>query len=170
VVEIGVKLSPIGQDNFFSSAKVKKALGEKKRRALNTFGSLVRRTARQSIRQARLLNRKERRQATKAGLKVPEPRYEPSKPGEPPRTRQPGAPIKRILYGYEPGGGPGGGGNVLIGFGQIGGRKSLTPARLEKGGTIMLRGHAVEVLPRPTMAPALEKMRPRAALLFGDTL
>ena len=167
MVTIGVRMKAISGDNFFDSAKVKKLLTAAKRKSLSKFGAFVRTTARQSIRPAKILNRKEIRKAKKAGQETPSPIYEPSKAGEAPRTRRAGQPIKRILFGYE----PDNGGNVVIGFGLTFGGMTGTPGRLERGGTFTTKkGRTVTVAKRPTLLPALAKEKAKASLMFADSL
>src|ERR1035441_3751722 len=131
-----------------------------KRKSLSRFGAFVRTTARQSIRPAKILNRKEIRKAKKAGQETPSPIYEPSKAGEAPRTRRAGQPIKRILFGYE----PDNGGNAASGVDLTFGGMTGTPGRLERGGSFTNKrtGRTVTVAKRPTLVPALAKEKSKA--------
>ena len=169
----GVKMQPIGRDNFFNSAAVIKRLSEEERKRLSRYGAFVRTDARQSIKPASIKNRKEIRAAKKANEKTPRPLYVPSKAGEPPRTRQQGAPIKRILFGYESASEAGNlfSGNVVIGFARLGGKESATPGRLEKGGEFKNRkGKTVKIAARPTMVPAQQRQMKRMPAMFADSL
>ena len=166
---IGVRMKAISGDNFFDSAKVKKLLTAAKRKSLSKFGAFVRTTARQSIKTAETKkSRMARTKAKKTGDKMPEPIFEASKPGEAPRTRRAGQPIKRILFGYE----PDNGGNVVIGFGLTFGGMTGTPGRLERGGSFTNKrtGRTITVAKRPTLVPTLAKEKSKAALMFADSL
>ncbi|HZZ77190.1 MAG TPA: hypothetical protein VFE62_01645 [Gemmataceae bacterium] len=164
-------MKPITGSMFFNAEEVVKKIDAKKRRVLSMIGAYTRTTARQSIKPAKIANRKEIRRAKKLGQQTPEPEYIPSRPGEPPRTRRPDQPIKKILFGYDADGGDGEG-SLVVGFGLAFGSQTGTPLRLEKGGSIRIRktGRIVRTAARPTLAPALAKEQAKVTTLFSGEL
>ncbi len=172
MVTFGITLKPITAGMFFDTEVVKKKLDEKKRRALSRLGAFVRTRARSSIRPARIANRKELRLAKKLGTQSPAVQYIGSLPGQPPRTRKPGDPIKRILFGYDAHGGHDKSGSLIVGFGLTYGQETGTPLRLEKGGTVRLRknGRIIHTAARPTLAPAMAQEQAKVTTLFSGEL
>lgn len=170
MLSVSVKVKPLNGIVFFDAPEIAKRVGKAKAKAMGRLGAFTRTRARSSIKPAKIRNRKEMRRASKEG-KTLLPIFEPSKPGEPPRSRRPGAPLKKILFGFEPTGGPDKQGNVAIGFGLAFASKTGTPARLEKGGELTnKRGRVIRVAKRPTLVPAFAIEKQKAGPLFADTL
>lgn len=128
-------------DAFFDRATVKALVDRQTRRALGQAGAIVRRYARSSIRKAR-------------------PNERPSKPGKPPKSRSPRHELRTILFAYQEQTR-----SVVIGPMKFPGTSPGTPvpALLEFGGVGLpgSRGRRRRFEPRPYMAPAFEKARPK---------
>lgn len=163
---IGMEIKPLNKDSFFDSELVMKALGDAERKTLSKFGAFVRTRAKTSIRPAIILNRKARRAAKKAGQSEPKPQYQPSQPGEPPRSRT-GILKRNIFFGYDADAH-----SVVIGPTLVGGAPSDVPHRLEFGGEFKTKqGRIVRVKKRPYMQPALDKEAAASMpLMFANSL
>jgi hypothetical protein len=169
---MGMQLQPITSNQFFDSKEVMRRLSESQRKKLMQYGADVRSLGRRSIKKAVVANKADIAAAEKAGKKPPRKKFVPSAPGEAPRSRQAGDPIKRILYGYESASEAGNifSGNVVIGFGQLGGRKSDVPGKLERGGAVQKKGKTIRIAARPTMVPAQQKQNLKMPAMFADSL
>jgi hypothetical protein len=171
MVTVIAKMRPISGDMFFTAEPVRKRIDGMKLRELSRIGAYSRSDARRMIKPARILNRKERRAAKKLGKAEPKPIYEGSKAGEAPRTRAPGEPIKRILFGYDAHGGPDQSGVLVVGYGLAFTQKTDVPERLERGGRIRTRkGRTIQTAARPVLAPALAKNAAKASAYFSGSL
>lgn len=172
---ISAKLIPLGKD-FFDKKKVMDAMSNGQRKVLSKFGAFVRTRSRTSIRPAKVMNRKEVREAKKRGVKkTPRKIYVASKPGEPPRSRR-GDVRKLISAAWDASEK-----DVFIGPTPVYGVESGTPGRLERGGAAVVKrrgpkgkrvsfyvgdppkkislpvGAIVKTKPRPFMRPAFDK-------------
>ncbi|MCC5786883.1 MAG: hypothetical protein JJU33_09300 [Phycisphaerales bacterium] len=138
---------------FFDRPRVQRAVSHANRRALSRAGAFVRTRARTSMR---------KRRGT-------------SRPGQPPHAHE-GSLRRMILFGYEPT-------RESVVVGPVGFRSSTAPNVLEFGGrtTVVRRRRSarrgqrviktrVRIAPRPYMAPALEKERPKLPALWRDSV
>ena len=136
------------KDMFFDRATVIRAVDGTKRKVLSKAGAFIRTAARTSIR---------KRKASAPA-------------GKPPHSHE-GSLRRLILFGYDRAAD-----SVVVG--PVGFKKSVAPNVLEYGGeTVVLsrRGgrltsRKVKVAPRPHMAPALEKERPKLPLLWRNSI
>lgn len=147
-------------------------LSKQAKSVLSRMGRYVRTTSRQSIRKARRkrdseLTNKEReifnirlRQWAEGKIsKKPQRPLAPSKPGDPPRSRQRKSPIKLIYYIYDPKSQ-----SVIIGPIQFGRRPGVATEALEYGGmSTNYQGKRVNIKNRPFMTPAFQKHLPDLA-------
>ena len=136
------------KDMFFDRATVVRATDGAKRKVLSKAGAIIRTAARTSIR---------KRKASAPA-------------GKPPHSHE-GSLRRLILFGYDRAAD-----SVVVG--PVGFKQSVAPNVLEYGGeTVVLsrRGgrltsRKVKVAPRPYMAPALEKERPKLPLLWRNSI
>ena len=136
------------KDMFFDRATVIRAVDGAKRAVLSKAGAFIRTAARTSIRK--------RRASAPAG--------------KPPHSHE-GSLRRLILFGYDKAAD-----SVVVG--PVGFKKSTAPSVLEYGGdTVVLsrRGgrltsRKVKIAPRPYMAPALEKERPKLPILWRNSI
>ena len=136
------------KDMFFDRATVIRAVDGAKRTVLSKAGAFIRTAARTSIR---------KRKASAPA-------------GKPPHSHE-GSLRRLILFGYDRAAD-----SVVVG--PVGFTKSVAPNVLEYGGeTVVLtrRGgrltsRKVKVAPRPYMAPAPEKERPKLPLLWRNSI
>jgi len=133
---------------FFDRAGVIRAVDAAKRKVLSKAGAFIRTAAKTSI-------RKRRKSAP---------------PGSPPHSHE-GSLRRLILFGYDRTAD-----SVVVG--PVGFKRSTAPSVLEHGGeATVLRRRAgrltsvrVKIAPRPYMAPALEKERPKLPLLWRNSI
>lgn len=139
------------KDMFFDRHVVIAAVDNAKRKVLSKAGAFIRTAAKTSIRK----------------------RKGSAPPGAPPHSHE-GSLRRLILFGYDK---P----NDSVVVGPVGFKKSDAPSVLEYGGdTIVLRrvggrggkltSQKVKIAPRPYMAPALEKQRPKLPLLWRNSV
>ena len=139
------------KDVFFDRHVVIAAVDNAKRKVLSKAGAFIRTAAKTSIRK----------------------RKGSAPPGAPPHSHE-GSLRRLILFGYDK---P----NDSVVVGPVGFKKSEAPSVLEYGGdTVMLRrvggrggrltSQKVKIAPRPYMAPALEKERPKLPLLWRNSV
>jgi len=139
------------KDMFFDRHVVMAAVDNAKRKVLSKAGAFIRTAAKTSIRK----------------------RKKSAPPGSPPHSHE-GSLRRLILFGYDK---PAD--SVVVG--PVGFKKSTThpaPNVLEYGGdTVVLKrrrgrltARKVKIAPRPYMAPALEKERPRLPLLWRNSI
>ncbi len=136
------------KDLFFDRHTVIAAMNSAKRKVFSKAGAFIRTAAKTSIRK--------RKGSAPAGA--------------PPYSHE-GSLRRLILFGYDQ---P----NDSVVVGPVGFRKSGAPSVLEHGGqTVVLRRRAgtltarkVRIAPRPYMAPALEKERPKLPLLWRNSI
>ena len=139
------------KDMFFDRHVVMAAVDNAKRKVLSKAGAFIRTAAKTSIRK----------------------RKGSAPPGAPPHSHE-GSLRRLILFGYDK---P----NDSVVVGPVGFRKSEAPSVLEYGGeTVVLRrvggrggkltSQKVKIAPRPYMAPALEKERPKLPLLWRNSV
>ena len=139
------------KDMFFDRHVVIAAVDNAKRKVLSKAGAFIRTAAKTSIRK----------------------RKGSAPPGAPPHSHE-GSLRRLILFGYDK---P----NDSVVVGPVGFKKSEAPSVLEYGGdTVMLRrvggrggrltSQKVKIAPRPYMAPALEKERPKLPLLWRNSV
>jgi len=161
---------------FFDRKPVMNALSKAKRSAFRTAGSFVQRSARSSLRVARMkrlseLTPKERqrfriRQAiakrkTGSVKGVRRPRV-PSRPGEPPRLSHAKSPLKKLLlFGYDDKTQ-----SVVVGPMLLNPDNPTAPELMEEGG----RGDHGQVAARPFMGPAMEANTSKIADLWRDAV
>ncbi len=136
---------------FFDRHVVMAAVDNAKRKVLSKAGAFIRTAAKTSIRK----------------------RKGSAPPGAPPHSHE-GSLRRLILFGYDK---P----NDSVVVGPVGFKKSEAPSVLEYGGeTVVLRrvggrggkltSQKVKIAPRPYMAPALEKERPKLPLLWRNSV
>lgn len=135
------------KNGFFDRDAVLKAVDAGRRKGLSRFGAFVRTRARSSIR---------KRKAVSAA-------------GSPPSAHT--GDIKKIYFAYDP---TARGGTAVVGP-VLAGSRDGSPARLEKGGTLLVRAkgggtRVTKYRPRPFMGPALEAERPKFADSFRGTI
>lgn len=166
----GLKFEVV-KTQFFDRA-VTKHLSTQAKRVLSKFGAYVRRSSKQSIKPARRksqsdLTERERkrfeirlREWSEGRLKTrPKRPMEPSKPGDPPRSRFKGSPIKLIFFLYDPRSE-----SVIVGPIAYGRRGGVATEALEYGGrSINDRGRSVHIENRPFMRPAFQSHLPDLA-------
>jgi len=136
------------KDMFFDRATVIRAVDAAKRKVLSKAGAFIRTAAKTSIR----------------------PRKGSSRPGNPPFSHE-GSLRRLILFGYDRAAD-----SVVVG--PVGFKKSTAPSALEHGGEAVvtrrrggrLTSQRVRIAPRPYMAPALEKERPRLPPLWRNSI
>jgi len=136
------------KDMFFDRAAVINAVDGAKRKVLSKAGAFIRTVAQTSIRK----------------------RKKSAPPGSPPHSHE-GSLRRLILFGYDKAAD-----SVVVG--PVGFKKSTAPNVLEYGGdTVVFRrrggkltSHKVKIAPRPYMAPALEKERPKLPLLWRNSI
>ncbi len=139
------------KDMFFDRHVVIAAVDNAKRKVLSKAGAFIRTAAKTSIRK----------------------RKGSAPPGAPPHSHE-GSLRRLILFGYDK---P----NDSVVVGPVGFKKSDAPSVLEYGGdTVVLRrvggrggkltSQKVKIAPRPYMAPALEKERPKLPLLWRNSV
>lgn len=139
------------KDMFFDRHVVMAAVDNAKRKVLSKAGAFIRTAAKTSIRK----------------------RKGSAPPGAPPHSHE-GSLRRLILFGYDK---P----NDSVVVGPVGFKKSEAPSVLEYGGeTVVLRrvggrggkltSQKVTIAPRPYMAPALEKERPKLPLLWRNSI
>jgi len=139
------------KDMFFDRHVVMAAVDNAKRKVLSKAGAFIRTAAKTSIRK----------------------RKGSAPPGAPPQSHE-GSLRRLILFGYDK---P----NDSVVVGPVGFKKSDAPSVLEYGGdTVVLRrvggrggkltSQKVKIAPRPYMAPALEKERPKLPLLWRNSV
>ena len=139
------------KDMFFDRHVVIAAVDNAKRKVLSKAGAFIRTAAKTSIRK----------------------RKGSAPPGAPPHSHE-GSLRRLILFGYDK---P----NDSVVVGPVGFKKSDAPSVLEYGGdTVVLRrvggrggkltSQKVKIAPRPYMAPALEKERPKLPLLWRNSI
>lgn len=139
------------KDMFFDRHVVIAAVDNAKRKVLSKAGAFIRTAAKTSIRK----------------------RKGSAPPGAPPHSHE-GSLRRLILFGYDK---P----NDSVVVGPVGFTKSEAPSVLEYGGdTVVLRrvggrggkltSQKVKIAPRPYMAPALEKERPKLPLLWRNSV
>ena len=139
------------KDMFFDRHVVMAAVDNAKRKVLSKAGAFICTAAKTSIRK----------------------RKGSAPPGAPPHSHE-GSLRRLILFGYDK---P----NDSVVVGPVGFRKSEAPSVLEYGGdTVVLRrvggrggkltSQKVKIAPRPYMAPALEKERPKLPLLWRNSV
>lgn len=138
------------KDMFFDRPPhvVMAAVDNAKRKVLSKAGAFIRTAARTSIRK----------------------RKGSAPPGAPPHSHE-GSLRRLILFGYDK---P----NDSVVVGPVGFKNSEAPNVLEYGGdTVVLRrrggkltSQKVKIAPRPYMAPALEKERPKLPLLWRNSI
>lgn len=139
------------KDMFFDRHVVMAAVDNAKRKVLSKAGAFIRTAAKTSIRK----------------------RKGSAPPGAPPHSHE-GSLRRLILFGYDK---P----NDSVVVGPVGFKKSDAPSALEYGGEVVVlrrlggRGgkhtsQKVKIAPRPYMAPALEKERPKLPLLWRNSV
>jgi len=136
------------KDMFFDRHVVIAAVDNAKRKVLSKAGAFIRTAAKTSIRK----------------------RKGSAPPGAPPHSHE-GSLRRLILFGYDRA-------NDSVVVGPVGFKKSTAPSVLEYGGdTVVLRrrngkltSQKVKIAPRPYMAPALEKKRPKLPLLWRNSV
>jgi len=136
------------KDMFFDRAAIIRAVDGAKRKVLSKAGAFIRTAAKTSIRK----------------------RKKSAPPGSPPYSHE-GSLRRLILFGYDKA-------NDSVVVGPVGFKKSTAPNVLEYGGdTVVLsrRGgrltsRKVKIAPRPYMAPALERERPKLPLLWRNSI
>ena len=139
------------KEMFFDRHVVIAAVDNAKRKVLSKAGAFIRTAAKTSIRK----------------------RKGSAPPGAPPHSHE-GSLRRLILFGYDK---P----NDSVVVGPVGFKKSEAPSVLEYGGeTVVLRrvggrgakltSQKVKIAPRPYMAPALEKERPKLPLLWRNSV
>ena len=139
------------KDMFFDRHVVMAAVDNAKRKVLSKAGAFIRTAAKTSIRK----------------------RKGSAPPGAPPHSHE-GSLRRLILFGYDK---P----NDSVVVGPVGFKKREAPSVLEYGGdTVVLRrvggrggkltSQKVKIAPRPYMAPALEKERPKLPLLWRNSV
>ena len=139
------------KDMFFDRHVVIAAVDKAKRKVLSKAGAFIRTAAKTSIRK----------------------RKGSAPPGAPPHSHE-GSLRRLILFGYDRA-------NDSVVVGPVGFKKSEAPSVLEYGGdTVVLRrvggrggkltSQKVKIAPRPYMAPALEKERPKLPLLWRNSV
>jgi len=139
------------KDMFFDRHVVIAAVDNAKRKVLSKAGAFIRTAAKTSIRK----------------------RKGSAPPGAPPHSHA-GHLRRMILFGYDK---P----NDSVVVGPVGFKKSEAPNVLEYGGdTVVFRrlggrggkltSQKVKIAPRPYMAPALEKERPKLPLLWRNSV
>ena len=139
------------KDTFFDRHVVIAAVDNAKRKVLSKAGAFIRTAAKTSIRK----------------------RKGSAPPGAPPHSHE-GSLRRLILFGYDK---P----NDSVVVGPVGFKKSEAPSVLEYGGdTVVLRrvggrggkltSQKVKIAPRPYMAPALEKERPKLPLMWRNSV
>ncbi len=138
------------KDIFFDRHVVMAAVDNAKRKVLSKAGAFIRTAARTSIRK----------------------RKGSAPPGAPPHSHE-GSLRRLIFFGYDKA-------NDSVVIGPVGFKKSAPPAPsvLEHGGdTVVLRrrggkltSQKVRIAPRPYMAPALEKERPKLPQLWRNLI
>lgn len=136
------------KDLFFDRHAVIAAVDRAKRKVLSKAGAFIRTAARTSIRK----------------------RKGSAPPGAPPHSHE-GSLRRLILFGYDRA-------SDSVVVGPVGFKGSAAPSALEHGGsTTVLRrrggrltSRKVRIAPRPYMAPALEKERPRLPPLWRNSI
>jgi len=139
------------KDMFFDRHVVIAAVDNAKRKVLSKAGAFIRTAAKTSIRK----------------------RKGSAPPGAPPHSHE-GTLRRLILFGYDK---P----NDSVVVGPVGFKTSEAPSVLEYGGdTVVFRrlggrggkltSQKVKIAPRPYMAPALEKERPKLPLLWRNSV
>lgn len=133
---------------FFDSAKVERAVGRARRRALSKAGAFVRQSAKTSIRKRR----------------------GSAPPGKPPHSHE-GSLRRLIFFGYDRS-------TDSVVVGPVPFRAGTAPRALEFGGPTVVqrrrRGRVVRrrtrIEPRPFMAPALERETPNLPKAFRNSV
>lgn len=171
---IGLNLK-LSKDSFFDRAAVIKAVDKERGKALSEVGKILRREARQSIKQRprqlikNMTPEEEKAYRARVGIakrlgqkKPKTPRIEvASRPGQPPLS------VTGLLRGGS-GAGPGilytydrGSGSVVVGPVKLN-SGSNAPATLEFGGTAKVKdakgSRTIRVAARPYMGPALDRL------------
>ena len=125
--------------------KIQRSVEQAERQVLSRFGYLVRRGARQSIRQRKGVSASGQAPSSHTGL------------------------LKRfILYAYERARR-----SVVIGPKRLGNKKGRAPSALEHGGrssTSDKRQRVIKIKPRPYMGPAFAKEKPKLPAMWRDSI